>query len=68
MRTEQEILTDFAGLEAMRKWNIDYNQKEETALMVEAAEWVLANRKGHDDEIRIAEHIIKEYGNAGVTT
>lgn len=68
MRTEQEILTDFAGLAAMRKWHIDYDQKEETALMVEAAEWVLANRKEHDDGIRIAEHIIKEYGNAGVPT
>lgn len=66
MRTEQEIMNDIKAVESMKNFHIEVDEEEETKLMVEAAEWIIANRKGHDSEIRTAEYIIKKYGEQSV--
>lgn len=60
MRTEQELIKELAFIEFMEEFHIEVDKDEERKLYIEFAEWVIANRQGHDDEIRLAESIIKE--------
>lgn len=60
MRTEQELIKELEFIEFMEEFHIEVDKDEERKLYIEFAEWVIANRQGHDDEIRLAESIIKE--------